>query len=179
MSDPALGSQSLQIVSLWEDAVCLHTYQKSLIPADLIRAKKRLAKLSSDSGARHFTDQPFFFYRVCVVIARQNGSATMGELSEALGIPLSTTTRIVDRLAAGGYLERSTDPHDRRIVRIGLTDEGEKFYKVIHDFAQERVEAALRHFSAQERKHLVTLLQKTVTVLADTLPQSSTAMSPP
>jgi DNA-binding MarR family transcriptional regulator len=166
MSDPTLASQSLEIVSLWEDAVCLHTYQKSLIPADLIRAKKRLAELSSEGG-RRFVDQPFFFYRVCVIIARQKGSATMGELGDALGVPLSTATRIVDRLAAGGYVERSPDPADRRVVRIVLTTTGKTLYKTIHNFAKQRVEAALHHFSQRERKDLVALLQKTVAVLAD------------
>jgi DNA-binding MarR family transcriptional regulator len=173
MSDSALCSQSLEIISLWEDAVCLHSFQKSLIPADLVRAKKRLAKLSSEGGARHFADQPFFFYRVCVIIARQNGSATMGELSGALGLPLSTTTRIVDRLADGGYVVRSTDPEDHRIVRIALTDEGNKLHKTIHDFARQRVAAALHHFSPQERRDLVALLHKTVAVLADLSSSSS------
>jgi DNA-binding MarR family transcriptional regulator len=166
MPNTSLNSQSLEIVSLWEDAVCLHTYQKSLIPADLIRAKKRLAQLSSDGGAHHSADQPFFFYRMCVILARQDGSATMGELSDALGIPLSTATRLVNRLDSGGYVKRLTDPRDHRIVRIVLTDEGKRLYKTIHDFAQQRVQAALHHFTTQERKVLVALLQKTVTALA-------------
>ncbi|MCI0476783.1 MAG: MarR family winged helix-turn-helix transcriptional regulator, partial [Anaerolineales bacterium] len=160
MPNGTLTSQSLEIVSLWEDAVCLHAVQKSLVPANLIRAKKRLAKLSAQGSARHFTDQPFFFYRVCVVIARQNGSATMGELSGALGIPLSTATRFVNRLAAGGYVERLADLSDRRIVRIALTTEGHTLYRTIHDFAQQRVETALRHFTPRERKVLLVLLNK-------------------
>jgi DNA-binding MarR family transcriptional regulator len=167
MLDAKLNSQSFEIVSLWEDMVCLHTYQKSLIPADLIRAKKRLAKLSSDSGMRHSADQPFFFYRTCVILARQDGSATMGELSEALNIPLSTATRLVNRLDRSGYVERLTDPKDRRIVRIVLTEEGKRLYRTIHDFAQQRIQVALHHFTTRERKVLVALLHKTVTALAD------------
>jgi DNA-binding MarR family transcriptional regulator len=167
MLDAKLNSQSFEIVSLWEDVVCLHTYQKSLIPADLIRAKKRLAQLSSDGGARHSADQPFFFYRMCVILVRQDGSATMGELSDALGIPFSTATRLVNRLDLGGYVERLIDPQDRRIVRIVLTDEGKRLYRTIHDFAQQRVQAALHRFTTRERKVLVALLQKTVTALAD------------
>ena len=167
MLDAKLNSQSLEIVSLWEDAVCLHTYQKSLIPADLIRAKKRLAKLSSDSNAYHSADQPFFFYRMCVILARQDGSATMGELSDALNIPLSTATRLVNRLDRSGYVERLTDLKDHRIVRIVLTDEGKRLYRTIHDFAQQRVQVALHHFTTRERIVLVALLHKTVTALAD------------
>ncbi|MEW5720120.1 MAG: MarR family transcriptional regulator [Chloroflexota bacterium] len=169
MSDTKLNSQSLEIVSLWEDAVCLHAFQKSLIPADLVRAKKRLAKLSSQGRARRSSERPFLFYRICVILARQGGSATMGELSDALGVPLSTATRLVNRLDRGGYVERLTDPNDHRIVRIVLTAEGKQLYQTIHDFAQQRVLAALNHFTLQERKQLVALLRKTISALA-TLP---------
>jgi DNA-binding MarR family transcriptional regulator len=175
MSKPTLTDQSREIVSLWEDIVCLHAYQKSLVPANLIRAKKRLAQLSAQGNARHFTDQPFFFYRVCVIIARQNGTVTMGELGHALGVPLSTTTRLVNRLAAGGYVKRAHDPADRRIVRIALTAEGHALYRAIHDFAQQRVQAALRHFSARERRTLLVLLRKALPAL--TVAEQSPARS--
>jgi DNA-binding MarR family transcriptional regulator len=167
MVNSKLRSDSLEIVSLWENAVCLHTYQKSLIPADLIRAKKRLTQLSSQGRARHATDQPFLFYRLCVILAQRDGSATMGELGDALGVPLSTATRLVNRLARGGFVERQTDPKDRRIVHIILTAEGKRLYHAFHDFAQQRIEVALSHFTAQERRQLVKLLRKTVIALAD------------
>ncbi len=169
MPDAKLYSQSLEIVSLWEDAVCLHAFQKSLIPADLLRAKKRLAKLSSAGKARRSSERPFLFYRICVVLARRDGSATMGELSSALGVPLSTATRLANRLERGGYVERLTDPDDHRVVRIMLTVEGKRLYQTIHDFAQQRVLSALDRFSTQERKQLVALLQKAIAALA-TLP---------
>jgi DNA-binding MarR family transcriptional regulator len=167
MSDTKLESQSLEIVSLWEDAVCLHAYQKSLIPADLMRAKKRLAKLSSQSKARHSSDRPFLFYRVCVILARHGGSAAMGELSAMLGVPLSTATRLVNQLGNGGFVERRIDPKDHRIVHIVLTDDGKQLYQTIHDFAQRRAQAALVHFTIQERKQLVALLQKMSVALAN------------
>jgi DNA-binding MarR family transcriptional regulator len=170
MSKNNLTDQSLELVTLWEDAVCLHPYEKSLFPANLLRAKKRLAKLAAGGSARHSTDQPFLFYRVCVVIARQSGSATMGELSNALGVPLSTTTRLVNRLAAGGYIKRAIDPRDRRIVRIALSAEGHALYRAIHDFAQQRIETALRHFTPGERKTLLTLMTKALPAFTDTNP---------
>jgi len=175
MSKNTLTDQSLDLITLWEDAICLNTYDKSLFPANLLRAKRRLAKLAGGS-ARHSTDQPFFFYRVCVIIARQNGSATMGELSNTLGVPLSTATRFVNRLAAGGYVKRATDPRDRRIVRITLTVEGNSLYRTIHDFAQQRIETVLRHFTPGERKTLLHLMTKALPALADAelAPQSPT-----
>ncbi|MBM3130977.1 MAG: winged helix DNA-binding protein [Chloroflexi bacterium] len=170
MPNETLATQSLEIVTLWEDTICLRVYQKSLLPTDLLRAKKRLAKLSARGGAHHLADQPFFFYRVCVIIARQNGSATMGELSSALGVPLSTATRLVNQLAAGGYVKRATDPADRRIVRVALTAEGNSLYRAIHDFAQQRVQTALRRFTPRERTTLLALLHKALPALSEIVP---------
>jgi DNA-binding MarR family transcriptional regulator len=164
---PPSDSQSLEIVSLWEDAVCLHTYQNSLISPDLLRAKKRLAKLTSATGVRQFHDHPFSFYRICVIIARRSGSATMGELSEALRIPLSSATRIVNHLSTSGYIARLADPNDHRIVRVALTDEGQRFYTMLHDFAKQRVQTALHHLTSEERQQLVNLMRKVIPVLTD------------
>lgn len=166
MPKSTLSTQTLAIVSLWEDAVCLHAYEKSLFPANWLRAKKRLAQLACDDDARLPADQPFVFYRVCVIIAR-NSSLAMGDLSRTLGMPLSTTTRLVNRLSAGGYLQRSSDPTDRRIVRVTLTRKGHTLYRTIHTFAQQRVETLLKHLTPRERTTLLALLTKTLPALAE------------
>jgi DNA-binding MarR family transcriptional regulator len=171
MPKNSLSAQTLAIVSLWEDAVCLHAYEKSLFPPNWLRARKRLTQLAFDGHSRQPTDQPFFFYRVCVIIAR-HASITMGALSRTLGMPLSTTTRLVNRLSAGGYLKRSLDPTDRRIVRVALTPQGHALYRAIHSFAQQRVETMLKHLTPRERETLIALLTKALPALAETNVQS-------
>ncbi len=44
------------------------------------------------------------------------GFSRVTELSAELGLPPSTLTGILDRLVAGGWLDRSDDPEDRRAV---------------------------------------------------------------
>lgn len=166
MTTRSLVAQTSAIVSLWEDAVCLHAYEKSLFPADWLRAKKNLAKLAFSGGARQSADQPFLFYRVCVIIAR-NDSITMSELSHTLGVPLSTTTRLVNRLSVGGYLRRSPDPDDRRVVRVTLTARGHALYRAIHSFAQQRVQTMLARLTPRERKTLIGLLSKALPTFAE------------
>ena len=46
------------------------------------------------------------------------GPLTPGALSAALGLTTGATTRLIDRLVAGGYAERSADPHDRRKITV-------------------------------------------------------------
>lgn len=47
---------------------------------------------------------------------------TQTELSERTGIARSPLGKIIDQLESKGYLERRSDPEDRRINRLHLTD---------------------------------------------------------
>jgi DNA-binding MarR family transcriptional regulator len=53
------------------------------------------------------------------------------DLADQLGVGLATTSGIVDRLEKRGLVARRVDPDDRRVRRIGLTDEGRA---LIEDF---------------------------------------------
>ncbi|ABX07027.1 MarR family transcriptional regulator [Herpetosiphon sp.] len=62
-------------------------------------------------------------YFVLVAI-KPDEAPTMGELSNRTYLDNSTLTPIVDRLERDGWLERMSDPTDRRTTRIQLTSSG-------------------------------------------------------
>jgi DNA-binding MarR family transcriptional regulator len=164
---PASDSQSREIVSLWEDAVCLHKSQKSFISRKSLRTNKLFANFALGESVQRRHDQIFDPYRICVIIARRHGTTTMGELSDALHIPLSSATRMVNRMIASGFIARQIDPSDHRVVRINLTQAGVQFYRTIHNHAKRRVRVALSHLTLEERGQLVALVRKVITALAD------------
>ena len=61
--------------------------------------------------------------RVMYVI-RQKCDPSTGELAEELNIRPATLTGLADRLEQKGLIRRWSDASDRRVVRVGLTDEG-------------------------------------------------------
>lgn len=56
-------------------------------------------------------------------IARNGAPMTAGEVSQQTELPTSTTTRVLDRLEKHGYIERMTDPTDRRRVVVRVRPE--------------------------------------------------------
>ena len=85
---------------------------------------------------------------------------TMGELSNALSLPFSTATRMVDYLVARGYIQRLSDTTDRRVVRVALTDEGEEIHRFIENYSAERVQQLLYCLTDDERNTLFALINK-------------------
>lgn len=60
--------------------------------------------------------------RFLVIAKNQSVVATPGLLSEHLNISTAATTKLLDRLAAAGHIERSPHPTDRRVLMISITD---------------------------------------------------------
>ena len=58
------------------------------------------------------------------------GEVIMREIAGQLETPLSTATWIVDKLVAKKYLKRYNSIEDRRIVKVGLTNKGQKTYEL-------------------------------------------------
>ena len=106
------------------------------------------------------------FYRVSNSIYRK-GNLTMGELSSALLVPLSTATRIVDWLVDNEYVQRLPDPEDRRIVRVALTNIGQEMHKTIENYIRQRVQQILSCLTLEERATLLNLVDKVVFTLKE------------
>jgi len=104
------------------------------------------------------------FYRLSDVLYR-NVNPTMGELSRALSVPLSTATRMVGWLVDMGYGERLPDQHDRRVVRISLTDSGRVLYEAVESFVTRRLEQIVVHLTTEERSALLVALSRMMAVL--------------
>lgn len=92
------------------------------------------------------------------------GGMTMAELAQAQAIGLSSATALADRLLRQGLAQRTSDPSDRRVVRVVPTDTATR---LVERFADAKRRAAIRALSAlndDEASQLYELLEK----IADT-----------
>lgn len=86
--------------------------------------------------------------------------ASHSELAEMMEVEKATAGRMIDRLVANGWVERHSEPGDRRVKRVYLTVEAERVHKRIWRVAEDTVETALADLSARESKQLFALLQR-------------------
>lgn len=131
---------------------------------------KEIARRQQDSGDEaagkrlHSYIDYGTFYRVSSSL-QHNRSLSMGELSNALSVPFSKATRIVDSLVTDGYLARLPDPDDRRVIKVALTQEGMKLHKTIEAFSGEHVQDILAGLTSEEQEILFVLIRKVVSAL--------------
>lgn len=85
---------------------------------------------------------------------------TMTELVEYINCPMSTATGIVDRLVRKGYVRRERSDTDRRIVVLGLTEEGSRFVTDLKDQISEYLNLALGDLTEEEQQFLINTVFK-------------------
>ena len=75
---------------------------------------------------------------------------TAAELARAACVDTGAMTRMLDRLEAKQLLRRKRCPKDRRVVRIELTDEGQRLCRKIPYNLSRVFNSMLRGFTAEE-----------------------------
>jgi DNA-binding MarR family transcriptional regulator len=63
-------------------------------------------------------------FRVLVLLSNSAGPVRHGDLAAALGVHSTTFTRTIDRMVAGGWVERRANPDSRRETLIAATPAG-------------------------------------------------------
>jgi DNA-binding MarR family transcriptional regulator len=91
----------------------------------LLSASRALVAVAARSIAAFADDVTLPQYRALVVLASR-GPQNMGALATELAVHPSTATRLCDRLAARGLVERGPAPDSRREVLLTLTARGRR-----------------------------------------------------
>ncbi|CAM5381463.1 MULTISPECIES: MarR family winged helix-turn-helix transcriptional regulator [Streptomyces] len=89
------------------------------------------------------------------------------ELSATLMLTTGGMTGRLDKLEGAGLLRRSPDPHDRRGLRVTLTEEGLRLIDEAVGAGLAQESAALSALDAEEAGHLAGLLRKLLDATAD------------
>jgi DNA-binding MarR family transcriptional regulator len=105
-----MQNASAETLDVWTALLVAHRRLTAVLDAEL----RRDAGMTLDE------------YDVLYQLRRANEPLRMAQLAERALISRPTTSRVVDRLVARGWLTRWHDEHDRRVVRVALTGEGRR-----------------------------------------------------
>ena len=80
----------------------------------------------------------------------RHGPLTPSELAAAERIQRPTATRVVGRLEAGGLVERTGDPADRRVTLLSITREGRELLRRLRTRKNAYLARRLRDMPADD-----------------------------
>lgn len=135
---------------------------------------KRISETQRDMG-RFFAQErsPLFSSNLTmrqlkvVMVLSFTGSASGQDLAANLGVGLGTVTGIVDRLIGHGLVTRQEDPHDRRVRRIDLTEEGRELVEKFNDTGLHQFRRIMERLETDTLRSLDQVMQEILTVAAE------------
>lgn len=86
------------------------------------------------------------------------GKLSQRELAERIGITPPSMTVALRKMENRGFIEKKTDDNDQRIIRIKLTEKGEKCVESIQDVVDKMESVIYRNMSREESLLLRRLL---------------------
>lgn len=113
---------------------------------------------------------PGRFHLLMVLMHCPEGASNPAALAEWKGVSRATITGLLDGLEKDGLIQRQADPTDRRLIRVNLTDAGREFLEKITPTYAQWLTDIVGPLSEEERRHLVSLLEKVRIEVPDAQP---------
>jgi DNA-binding MarR family transcriptional regulator len=126
----------------------------------LVEVQGRLERrLGADLEAR--CGLPHAWFEVLVRLSRsEDGRLTMGALAEQVTLTTGGVTRLVDRMAAAGYVTRLPCLTDRRVAYAAITEEGRATLEKAAEVHAANLQTVFEGFSDRELAVLDRLLDR-------------------
>ncbi|MDE0196184.1 MAG: MarR family transcriptional regulator [bacterium] len=105
-------------------------------------------------------------------LLEREGPQRMGTIAGALGIAVSATTTVVDRLVDRGLATRLSDPKDRRVVICELTEHGRRAADGFWMIGHERLRSLADHLQAEQLTGLVQVFEQLCDAKVEATPNS-------
>jgi DNA-binding MarR family transcriptional regulator len=130
--------------------------QESVVDA-VLSASRVLVAIAARSLADAGEEVTLTQYRSLVVLASR-GPQSMAALAEAVTVTPATASRMCERLVKKGLVRRRSDRHDRRQVRLALTETGRHLVDTVSARRRLEIAALLEGIPPETQESLVSAL---------------------
>jgi DNA-binding MarR family transcriptional regulator len=124
----------------------------------VVGASRALVAIAARSLGAAGEDVTLPQYRALVVLASR-GPQRVVDLAGVLDVTASTATRMCDRLARKGLVQRQRSSTDRRTVRVRLSSAGRDLVTAVTQRRRREVQAIVERMPPADRDRLVTTLR--------------------
>ncbi len=90
---------------------------------------------------------------------------TVGELARGLRVSYPSATHMAQRLYQKGLVKKHPLPMDKRVVRLEVTEEGNRVIESVRETQRREVQSALDKLDASERAKLLSVLDNFITAM--------------
>ncbi|MDQ0415982.1 DNA-binding MarR family transcriptional regulator [Croceifilum oryzae] len=97
----------------------------------------------------------------------QSKSCTPSDLAKKFQVKKSAITAMINRMWKKGWIQRTRDEKDRRVVYLTLTEEGKALYMKTEERIHHLVDSILNNFEQEELEQFLRTYQKLHRVLED------------
>jgi DNA-binding MarR family transcriptional regulator len=104
-----------------------------------------------------------------LAIVDQYQPVTIGGLARAYGCSQPAATKIVNRLAAKGAVQRAASASDGRVSKVSLTDEGRERLIHLRDMAETALEPHAKSWSDADKE----AVRRTIELLTDMVEEAA------
>jgi DNA-binding MarR family transcriptional regulator len=87
-----------------------------------------------------------------------NPPSKIGQLASMLRLAPNTVSGLVQQLLEAGLASRETDPADRRVARVALTDAGRRQLAGWQEAHERRIDSALDQLAPEDREAVLAAL---------------------
>ncbi len=99
-------------------------------------------------------------------ISEHKNLLKISEISKELSISFAMMTRIIDRLELRGLVSRTSDPNDRRAIRVKLTPRGKVVSRKMKDFQKKHMIKVLNKFEEKDREAFMEAIDRITSILS-------------
>jgi|EPASupsiteSAE347_1022098.scaffolds.fasta_scaffold00381_20 DNA-binding MarR family transcriptional regulator len=93
---------------------------------------------------------------------KEQPSGTVGDLADFLKLSKSSATQLIERLVEANLVERINDKKDRRIIRLVITENGEREFIVLKKKLMEKMQKIFSKIPAKDLKEFIRIFKNLI-----------------
>jgi len=125
----------------------------------------QLGKLMSLRQLEHGVDKITMFQFVTLQMLKQEPDAKVSNFCSSMKISKSSATQLIERLVKAGFVKRSPSEEDRRVIKLAITEAGEKELVNLRNKVINKMSKVLSKISEKDLDELIRIQSNLIEIL--------------